>query len=146
MLSNVCGLPFNNSKITAEGGARGAVLTIMKNLRGMEQKYYWLRNGFFTRHGLHYGQDVSCGELQTRVQRWHGCQHKATLFAGGVSYNIMFLHQPQTLRQETWPPKNSNGRLLLFLFPHLTCHTNNYGLKQPYLTLKSSIDRCTSSP
>ena len=79
---------------------------LVKNSRGMEQ-YDWLRNGFFTKHGLHNHQDFSGGRLQawmeemTWLPTW---QH----FLLGESFEGQVSWATSNPYKKTWHPENSN--------------------------------------
>ena len=67
---------------------------------------------------LHYGQEVFGREHCTRWKNDMDA-NVATLFLKGSSLEVKFLGQPQSLRQETWPPENSNLNKIfycLFIF------------------------------
>jgi hypothetical protein len=68
--------------------------------------------------GLHYGQESIDGELSTWMKEWAGYQYGGT-FLKRSSSEVKFLGQPQSLGQETWPPKNSNLSKTLF---NLNCY------------------------
>ena len=67
-------------------------------------KFDWLRVTLLSGGGLHYSQESSDGELCTWMKKWHACQRGDT-FLKGSSLEVKFLGQPQSLRQETWPPE-----------------------------------------
>jgi len=69
--------------------------------------------------GLHYGQEFFGEELCTWMKNSHGCQGGDTFFEGEFSGGQVS-RQPQTLRQETWPPENPNFlKDFLLVFPLL---------------------------
>ena len=49
-------------------------------------------------------------------KKWHGCQRGDIFLKGGGSSEVKFLGQPQSLKQETWTPENSNLNKIYF-FP-----------------------------
>ena len=89
---------------------------LVENSTEMEQ-YDWLRNGFLSGWGLHYGRCFSAMEnFKPGWRKWHGwptCQH---FFLLGSSLDIKFLGQPKILRQKNWPLENSNSRFSLVYF------------------------------
>jgi hypothetical protein len=56
--------------------------------------YDWLRNGFSTNHGLHYGQDLFDGKHQAWMKKLYDCQHGNTFCLGRFSGGQV-LGQPQ---------------------------------------------------
>ena len=91
--------------------------------------------------GLHYNKESFGGELCPWMKEWHACQHGDT-FLKGSFVGVRFLGQPQSLGQETWPPKNSNSDRTFFLILYLLWHSIPC-LKQPSLAL---TNWCTSPP
>jgi len=83
------------------------------NFKGI-LKFDWSRVTLLSGGGLHYNQESFGGEICTWMKNWHGYQRGDT-FLKGSSAEVKFLQQPQTLKQETWPPENPN----LLSFPPL---------------------------
>jgi hypothetical protein len=88
----------------------------IKNSRGMEQ-YDWLRNGFFSSHGLQYGQDFSGEELQARRKKMTCLPMWQHFFANRVLQRSSILGNLKPSNKKLDLRRTPTRGILLIVFP-----------------------------
>jgi hypothetical protein len=85
--------------------------SLVKNSREI-LKYDWPKVRLLSGGGLHYGQESISGELCTWMKKMTWLPMWQHFFEEGFSEGQVF-GQPQSLKQEAWPPENSNLNKIL---------------------------------